>query len=55
MFEDQPYHVPCGQHDKYKDLRQRSGRLMRKHPIVIQMSVLQSILMERKRKSHEQS
>jgi hypothetical protein len=55
MFENKPWNLPCGQHDKYKDLRQRSGRLMRQHPIMLQMLTMQSILMERKLKNNEQS
>ena len=44
MFEAEPVRLPCGQHDKYKHIRQETGKLMRKHPMVLQLLVLESLM-----------
>jgi hypothetical protein len=34
MFEDKPDILPCGQHDKYKEHRQLTGRMIRRNPFI---------------------
>jgi hypothetical protein len=35
MFEQQPEELPCGQHDKFKEVRRATGELIRKHPLIL--------------------
>jgi hypothetical protein len=35
MFENKPETLPCGQHDKYKEIRQATGKMLRKHPLML--------------------
>ena len=32
MFRERPENLPCGQHDKYAEIRKKNGELLRKNP-----------------------
>lgn len=32
MFRDRPETLPCGQHDKYAEVRKKNGEMLRKNP-----------------------
>lgn len=32
MFRDRPETLPCGQHDKYAEVRKKNGEMIRKNP-----------------------
>lgn len=40
MFETAPNILPCGQHDKFKMERQKTGQLVAGHPEILAMMML---------------
>jgi hypothetical protein len=38
MFRDAPEQLPCGQHDKYAELRRINGKLFAKNPLLFMIS-----------------
>ncbi len=44
MFEEKPATIPCGQHDKYKDMRQATGRLLRVSPFLVHLMTMESMM-----------
>jgi hypothetical protein len=34
MFRHKPEVLPCGQHDKFAEIRKKGGELLRKNPIL---------------------
>lgn len=43
MFDNKPEIIPCGQHDKYEVERRLTGAMMRKHPFMTQLLVLEAL------------
>jgi len=39
MFEKAPETLPCGQHDKFAEVRKMTGRLITKHPEILAMMI----------------
>lgn len=43
MFDEEPETLPCGQHDKYKEVRQATAALIAKHPFMVHLLVLEAL------------
>ena len=39
MFREQPNVIPCAQHDKFKNDRKLTGRLVTEHPEILAMMI----------------
>ncbi len=50
MFEAKPEKLPCGQHDKYKDMRQATGRLLRVSPFLVHLMTIEAMTMTKEQK-----
>lgn len=45
MFEKEPEELPCGQHDKYYQMRKAFGRLLLKNPFLMHMVINEAMVM----------
>lgn len=43
MFEKQPEQLPCGQHDKYDQMRKAFGKLLLKNPFLMHLVINEAI------------
>lgn len=43
MFSEAPSMLPCGQHDKFAELRRVTGKAIRKHPAILIGMVLEAM------------
>lgn len=39
MLKEEPKQLPCGQHDKYKDMRKAFGKLLLKNPFLMHLVI----------------
>jgi hypothetical protein len=50
MFEKEPEELPCGQHDKYKEIRKVTGKMIMDNPFLLHLMVTESLLTAKKDK-----
>ncbi len=43
MFDTEPETLPCGQHDKYKEVRQATAALLVKSPFMVHLLMLETL------------
>jgi hypothetical protein len=41
MFDEEPETLPCGQHDKYKEVRKATAKRIRKNPLILHLLAME--------------